>query len=662
VPFAPFGMATVSRTLQPQLMDYLYDLSESDGADPTRTEDGGDPARNGEPWGELGLVLQKDPNWHDQTGAPIDPQAGNIPGGKRDVLRSADFNDGDVTVTYADSGVFEVKNGVLSVTADSIGGDAVALFDLDDYLPSYFEVTATITMVKPTGGWKANSYVIFDYQNEYDFKFAGVDASRDKIQLGHRTAEGWIIDAETPAQIKPGVYYNVLVAVNGTNVTVVVDGNEYFSHTYEARVDEDGWVYGISAGMVGLGSDNSRGTYDNIAVQVLPPDYTYEATEDFDDAEVEFLTVPQSGDWLMTGDGRYEGTPEMSDRAVSLLDIGLPSGLAANSILEIGMTVNTDATTGIVFDYYGPDDFKYAGLSADSDALIIGHFINGSWSVDASFDFDVEVGQDYEMALSLKGTTVNVSLKVKDAENWQATVGHVFNAVTVDGGFGLLAKEGTASFGTVTVRTDDPAFYVEVEEDGANLMASAAPPQLTGAEDALTYVELAQIVDAAIERWSDSLILDDSVLALLNEVSFEIVDFADLTLGHTTGTTVLIDDDAAGYGWFIDTTPYDDAEFKRQNKDGELLATASSSAYGDMDLLTVVMHEIGHVLGFEDLDPEDHPHDLMSSTLTTGVRRVYAEGAITSLPLKGSILRHYSFFNLLSDDLYWSAIHDGQII
>jgi hypothetical protein len=150
--------------------------------------------------------------------------------------------------------------------------------------------------------------------------------------------------------------------------------------------------------------------------------------------------------------------------------------------------------------------------------------------------------------------------------------------------------------------------------------------------------------------------------ARLNEVSFKITDLDGLTLGNTIGTTVLIDIDAAGHGWFVDTTPYDDTEFRRQNTDSELLATASSSAFGDMDLLTVVMHEIGHVLGFEDLDPEDHPHDLMSSTLTTGVRSVYAEGAITSLPLKGSILRHYSFFNLLSDDLYWSAIHDGQII
>ena len=67
------------------------------GADPTRAADTTlDLAdRNGEPYGEIGLITQQDHGlWQDQTGAPADPQAGNIPGGKRDVLRSANFNDG----------------------------------------------------------------------------------------------------------------------------------------------------------------------------------------------------------------------------------------------------------------------------------------------------------------------------------------------------------------------------------------------------------------------------------------------------------------------------------------------------------------------------------------------------------------------------------------
>jgi hypothetical protein len=39
-----------------------------------------------------------------------------------------------------------------------------------------------------------------------------------------------------------------------------------------------------------------------------------------------------------------------------------------------------------------------------------------------------------------------------------------------------------------------------------------------------------------------------------------------------------------------------------------------------MDLLTVVMHELGHVLGFEDLDP--NAGSLMSGTLEASKRRL----------------------------------------
>jgi Ca2+-binding RTX toxin-like protein len=89
-PFAPFGMATVSRTVQPQLPEYLDMLSASDGADPfLAAHYGSDPTRNGEPYGELGVVLQHDSAWGDQKGKPRDPQAGNSPGVQRDVLRSA---------------------------------------------------------------------------------------------------------------------------------------------------------------------------------------------------------------------------------------------------------------------------------------------------------------------------------------------------------------------------------------------------------------------------------------------------------------------------------------------------------------------------------------------------------------------------------------------
>lgn len=621
VPFAPFGMATVSRTLQPQVMEYLYALSASDGADSTRAADTGMLAeRNGEPEGELGLVKQKDLDWHDQTGGPDDPQPGNIPGGKRDVLRSSTFNSGTMEGFFVDSGNFAVENGSLKVSAESIGADAVSVYHLDEMLPQYFEIQATITMEKPTGGWKANSYVIFDYYGPDDFKFAGLNASIDKIQIGHRDETGWHVDAQDNMKIKPGTYYNILVAVNGTTVTVVADDQEYFTHTFTPRVDAEGWVYALNSGMIGFGSDNSRGVYDNIAVLVLPPEFTLERSEEFPDTDPIVNLVPVSGSWQESGGGlRYDGTPLNGDgRAVSLIDIGLGQGLEVRSVLELETTLNTASTGGLVFDYYGENDFKFAAIDAITDSLIIGHYTaKNGWVQDASFNLSIDIdgSNDYVLNLSLKGSSVNVAVKDAAAENWQGMAGHVYNAVTVDGGFGLLAKEGAASFDTVSVRTDDPAFRTETD----NLMAATASETDVDA-GTLASDELAPIVEEAIVRWEEKLAGDDAALALLGDLKFEIADLGGLVLGETEGTVIRIDDDAAGYGWFVDDTPADDAEFDTTDDDDLLVADRKSDAAGEMDLLTVVMHEIGHVLGYEDLDAGDADADLMDGALEAGQR------------------------------------------
>jgi hypothetical protein len=77
---------------------------------------------------------------------------------------------------------------------------------------------------------------------------------------------------------------------------------------------------------------------------------------------------------------------------------------------------------------------------------------------------------------------------------------------------------------------------------------------------------------------------------------------------------------AAGYGWYVDTKPADDLEFGLRLNELELMARSASPAFGRMDLLTVVMHEMGHVLGFEDLDP--NAGALMSGTLDASTRRL----------------------------------------
>jgi Ca2+-binding RTX toxin-like protein len=597
--FAPFGAFTVSRGVPPHLFEYLYDLSEADGADPTRAADTGNPAeRNGEPEGEIGLVIQKDGSlWRDQTGAPIDPQPGNIPGGPRLTLRGADFNNGSAQGFTPDSGTWTVESGRFAVAPETLGSDAVSVMHVGEYLPGYFEMQATINAGKPTAGLKSNAFLIFDYQGPDDFKFAGVNISIDKIQMGHRDATGWHVDVQTPAQLKPDQDYQVLLALNGLTATLVLDGQQHFSHAFAPRIDEDGFSHGLNEGTVGIGADNSVSRIDNVSVQILYPEITFRHEDDFTDGLAELFTA-LSGTWAVNGT-RYEAAFGGASALASFaLDVG------PNSILDLETTLTADATGGFFFDRYDDGDYKFAGVLRGSDEVVIGHVrANGTLVVDALAAIPFPTSDELELDVKLRGTTVSVAV------DGYEVVGHVFNAVVVDGEFGLLARGGNASFDRFEVRTDDPAFFQLPQ--GENLVAAGEAEALAGV--ALDPAALDAIVDQAIALWDATVGLDAADLAALEAVSFEVADLSGLILATTIEDTVWVDVNAAGYGWFVDTTPEDASEFLRRLPDGTRRAQPGSEAHGAMDLLSAVTHELGHVLDLE-------VHEELGTTLQAGER------------------------------------------
>ncbi len=463
VPFAPFGMATVSRTLQPFLPEFLYALSAGDGADPTRygdanggatppppTQNKPNPGRNGEPFGELGLVLQKDFAWQDQTGAPADPQAGNIPGGKRDVLRSASFNglQGNQSAEgfFIDAGVWTVSNGRYQVEPVALGDDALSVFNVNKYIPKYFEMLATLNPAKPTGGFKANAYLVFDYQSDVDFKFAGINVSTNKLEIGHRNESGWIVDVQGSAQgsLKSNTDYNVFLSVNGSAVTLIVDNQHTLSYAFAPRVDEDGFIHFANEGMVGLGADNAKARIDNLVVQRIAPAITYTETVDFNDGTTGDLlaAAAATGTWALTN-GSYQGTASAQGPAISTADLFVSP---ASSIL-LSTTLSVTGEGGFVFDQYDDEHFKYVTISAGK--ITIGHRTAKGWFVDATYDAPILADTDYSLGLTIRGTTVSVTL------NDQPTMSYAFNALVTDGRFGLLSRAGTTSFDIFTVQTDD---------------------------------------------------------------------------------------------------------------------------------------------------------------------------------------------------------------
>jgi hypothetical protein len=235
-------------------------------------------------------------------------------------------------------------------------------------LPSYFELTATVNPVKPIAGYKANAYIVFDYYGPDDFKFAGLNSSTNKIEIGQCTADGWRVLASINILVKAGISYNVLVALNGTTATIVVNNKLSLSYGFAARIDRYGMTHNFNDGMVGLGADNSKASIDNVSLRVVPPAITLTQTDDFSAAPA--LVTGETGTWSLSK-GYLVGTPA-AGQSLALAEGNLTVGPAY--LLRLETKIATKATGGIIFDQYSTDDFKWAAYSKATNQVLLGHY------------------------------------------------------------------------------------------------------------------------------------------------------------------------------------------------------------------------------------------------------------------------------------------------
>jgi fibronectin type 3 domain-containing protein len=206
------------------------------------------------------------------------------------------------------------------------------------------------------------------------------------------------------------------------------------------------------------------------------------------------------------------------------------------------------------------------------------------------------------------------------AEDWVSKAGQrVFN-VSINGKqvlthFDIIAATG-AEFKAIvkefTVNANDDGkiiVFVQTVVGNGRLngieILSAVPEMLAGTpagrSDApeLTQAQLNQVVVQAIQDWA-ALGLSPEQIARLNSARFVIADLPGSTLSETAGNEILIDRDAAGYGWSIGAVP----------------------AATEVDLLTAVCHELGHLIGLNDIPTQSNPGDVMDNTLGLGTRRL----------------------------------------
>ena len=171
---------------------------------------------------------------------------------------------------------------------------------------------------------------------------------------------------------------------------------------------------------------------------------------------------------------------------------------------------------------------------------------------------------------------------------------------------------------------------------GALNVAAAAPVEASSAAN-LTDTELRPIVGAAIAQMVRT---SPQQAALLDSIQFQIADLPGTLLGQALGTTVLIDRDAAGFGWFLDSTPDDSSEFAVANGIGGLRSGSRSAARDQVDLLSVILHELGHAIG------EDHEASgVMQSTLDPGTRYAWEKASDSPSTSTANIDAYFAGFD-----------------
>jgi hypothetical protein len=150
--------------------------------------------------------------------------------------------------------------------------------------------------------------------------------------------------------------------------------------------------------------------------------------------------------------------------------------------------------------------------------------------------------------------------------------------------------------------------------------------------NSLSDDQLKSVMNEAIQIWEEAGLSKEKVEWLRNS-HFYIDGLAKGNLGNSVIGAFAISPNADGNGWYIGTDKDSYAQFNHILSSGRMLTSPSKIAAGRMDLLTCILHEMGHILGLKDLNKKSDRNNIMYGKLPVGERRLPTKEDVKNIGL-----------------------------
>ena len=341
------------------------------------------------------------------------------------------------------------------------GSHATALLALPEPLPDSYIVRSTARTTDGGGGFWKNMLLVFDHVAPDTFKYAGGFTGSNLWQIGHVIDGAWHTDASGVSAIDPDTDYALQLEVDGGRATLTVDGREQATHVFAGPVN---------GGRIGVGARNAVALFDDLAVIAAVP---LPAHEDFDHGDTGIVR-PVQGTWSVDGAGRLLGMAEGEGASAGLLWLAdpLPARFAIEAAIDIDDGPSWD--NGLVlFDYQGPDQYRYAGGFVGADEWRIGHVTASVAVTDAVAGGSVDVNRPYSVRLVIEGGRASLAV------DGVAVVAHDYGEDDpLNGGaLGVGTRRGVSRFDDLRVTALPPVVTV------TPMLTNDTTPDLEGTID-----------------------------------------------------------------------------------------------------------------------------------------------------------------------------------